>query len=231
MSKLIILPNFLSEEDPLLDMPSSLPERVSKLDGIFAESRKEAGRFFAKLRVEERCEVFELNEHTSSEDRLSYLDHILQNEGTYGLLSDCGLPIIADPGADFTLLLHLKGVAIECIGVHSAVISALLLSGLGGQDFAFHGYFPKDEEKAASLLCSLFKETKKEKTTHLFIETPYKNKKILDLLLKTLPPRCWLSVAASIKTSKQRVHTRRVKDWDLTDFSLEKEPAIFLFRA
>jgi len=142
------------------------------------------------------------------------------------------MPCLADPGADLVLMAQENGIAVETFAGPSSILFALVLSGLGGQHFTFHGYLPKDETQLALELRRIEKLSAKEKTTHLFIETPYRNLKMFHKLLSVLGDSSWLCVACDLSAPNQYVQTKRVGVWKKTPLpEIDKRPAVFLIRA
>ncbi len=225
---LLLLPNLLSEETSHeLFLPASVGRAVQSLDGLIAESAK-SGRRFLRLFCPERFREIPielLNEHTLD----SQIDRLLiplQEGKTWGLVSDCGLPCLADPGAKLVSRARRLGIAIEAFAGPSAIIFALLLSGLSAQSFAFHGYLEKDQERLAVQLLNL----QKQKSTHVFIEAPYRNQKMLEQLMKILSDETWLCVAWDLTLKTQGVISLPVRMWKKGSLpDIQKKPAVFLF--
>src|SRR3569832_436972 len=173
MKKLILLPNTLHEE-------STWSYTTPHIDALIAESDKGGYQFLKRFGLP-KCPVYLLNEHT-----LKPAELINVAEATVGLISDAGLPCLADPGSVVVEAAHRAGIVVEAIPGPNSLMMALQLSGFSGQAFSFHGYFPREEKQLAALLKKLGPET------HLFIETPYKTRKIFDQLIKHLPAKAQL---------------------------------------
>lgn len=219
---LYLLPNVLEkEQDHTPFLPEGLSEVVRGLDGIIAESEKEARRFLKRFTSDFRyIPIRLLNEHTQE---IESLLPSLQKGERWGLISDAGLPILADPGAVLVRRLHSLKVPIHTYPGPSSLIYALQLSGLSAQNFTFHGYPPKDAAKRKELFRTLPKNH-----THLFIEAPYRSDKFLKELVHSLQDETDLSVSWSLTTPDQGVRTDKVSKWKKTLPSLGKVPAVFV---
>ncbi len=224
---LILLPNVLDEEqaDKSL-LPPILEEIVPKLDGIIAEREKGARRFLKRYIPELNKPILTLSEHTTDLDEL--IEPLKAGE-TWGLISDCGLPILADPGAALVTRLHKLGIKVAACPGPSSIFLALMLSGLSGQKFAFHGYLPREEGELKREVSRLAARAKAEGETQIAIETPYRTEKLLAFLLKTLPKEAHLCVAWNLTMESEGVISKKVKEWKGYP-SLKKTPAVFLFR-
>ncbi len=225
--KLILLPNLL-DENALLEqfLPAGVGSAVRSIQGLIAESEKSGRRYLRKFLSHEEMAAMPLrllNEHTKE---LAELIEPLVKGETWGLISDAGLPCLADPGTDLVSLANSKGVAVETYAGPSSIIFALQLSGFSGQKFAFHGYLPRENPQIDQAIRDLEKRAKLE--TQIFIEAPYRSAKMLALLLTVLHPSTRLCVAASLTTPDQRVVSQSVAKWKQTPFRFEKEPAVFL---
>ena len=221
---LYLLPNLLDENldhDPFL--PSSVGEVVSSLDGMIAESERAARRYMKRFTDKFRdIPIRLLNEHTQEIDPLI---GPLQKGEKWGLISDAGLPVLADPGARLIRRLHTLKVPIETLPGPSSIIYALQLSGLPAQNFTFHGYPPKKEKALKEKLRTLPKDQ-----THLFIEVPYRTDKLLKNLIYNLQEETDLSVSWNLTLPSQGVRTQKIAQWKKAIPSLGKVPAIFVVR-
>lgn len=228
--KLLLLPNLLDETllaDPFL--PVSIGQAVSSLQGLIAESEKSARRYLRRFVSHDqmaKTPLRLLNEHTS--ELQSLLVPIIQGE-VWGLISDAGLPCIADPGADLVSLANAQGVEVQTFVGPCSIVMALQLSGFSGQRFAFHGYLPKETEELQRKVLELEKAA--SQGTQMWIEAPYRSMKMLEFLKGALKPTTRLCVAAQLTTPNQRVVSQTVAKWLKGSWELQKEPAIFLISA
>ncbi len=223
--KLYLLPNLLDETLPTEPfLPTSVNTAVASLQGLIAESEKMGRRYLRRFLSHEamaKMPLRTLNEHT---EELSTLIHPLEQGETWGLISDAGLPCIADPGADLVWLAHQKNIPVETFVGPSSLIMALQLSGFSGQHFSFHGYLPRE----VPALEQKIKALEKMPGTQIWIEAPYRSAKMLEFLKQKLQPTTKLCVAVNLTTPTQRVLSQTVLKWKTAPFPLEKEPAVFL---
>lgn len=223
--KLYLLPNLLEETAPIEPfLPLSVGEAVRKIQGLIAESEKMARRYLRRFLSHDAMAQMPLkllNEHTRE---IEALLAPMQRGETWGLISDAGLPCLADPGANLVWLAHEQGVAVETFVGPSSIVMALQLSGLNGQQFSFHGYLPREAPELEKRL----RELEKQSGTHIWIEAPYRSAKMLEALLRVLKPTTRLSVAAGLTTASQRVVSQTVAKWRAKPLTLDKEPVVFL---
>ena len=229
--KLFLLPNLLGEEAVLEDwLPSSVARAISGLDGLIAESEK-GGRHYLRRFAFPAPKTFRdipivlLNEHTKEIKEL--LAPMLQGQ-TWGIVSDCGLPCLADPGAALVFHAREAHVAIEAFVGPSSLILGLMLSGFPAQRFAFHGYLDRELKQVAIIE----KRSREDKSTQLFIETPYRTQKLLTQLLEKLHPKTQLCIAWDLTLPTQGVITQKVAEWKQKPLpALDKKAALFLICA
>lgn len=229
IGRLLLLPNLLDEEGQISAFfPANLGERVSSLQGVFCESEKEARRYLRRFLSHEAMQkvvLVLLNEHTQCSSSL--LDPLLKGE-SWGILSDAGLPCLADPGADLVALAHQKNIVVEPIAGPCSLIFALQLSGFSGQNFSFHGYLPRESEPLEKKLLSLEKRASEE--TQIWIEAPYRTEKMRQTVCALLQPQTLLCIASSLTTVRQRVLSAPISVWRKDRQAFEKEPAVFLLK-
>lgn len=232
---LYLFPNLLADvEAHRAFLPASVDAAVAQITGLIAENEKEGRRFlrrfaFTPPKTFRDITIRLLNEHSTDRDKKELLEEI-RKEGIWGLVSDCGMPCLADPGADLVLMAREQGIAVETFAGPSSIIFALVLSGLGGQHFTFHGYLPKEEASLVKELKRLEMLSLKEGSTHLFIETPYRNQRLLEKMLATLQEKTWLSIACDLTLESQSVQTKRIGNWKKSIPNIDKRPAVFVLK-
>jgi 16S rRNA (cytidine1402-2'-O)-methyltransferase len=230
--KLILLPNLLDESLSHEGfLPPAVATAVRSIQGIVAESEKSARRYVRRFLSHEemaRLPIRLLNEHTPSTE-LAELLLPLQKGECWGLLSDAGLPSLADPGADLVWFARSHQIAVEALSGPCSITLALQLSGLPAQRFAFHGYLPRESAQLEEAIRSLEKRSKQESATQVFIEAPYRSQKLLDTLLSTLHPSTHLCIASSLTGPNEKVLSLPVSKFKQTQVQLGKEPTVFLF--
>ena len=197
------------DADPFL--PASLKSTVSVIEGLIAESEKSARRYLRRFISHDKMAALPLrllNEHTPPKEIESLLEPILHGQ-TWGLISDAGLPCIADPGADLVRAARVKGVEVEAIAGPCSLVLALQLSGFSGQRFRFHGYLPREIPDLEKMVRDLERGALGE--TQIWIEAPYRSAKMLEILKSTLQPSTYLSVAVNLTSPTQRVASRTIR--------------------
>ncbi|WP_068466550.1 SAM-dependent methyltransferase [Candidatus Protochlamydia phocaeensis] len=230
---LLLLPNLLGDHRYAeIFLPASVAKAVQTLDGLIAESEGEGRRYlkrFATKKPANEIPIALFNEHTPDADIDFLLEPIIKGE-RWGIVSDAGLPCIADPGSKLVHRARQRGLAIQAFVGPSSILMALMLSGLPGQKFFFHGYLAKEADKRQAEIKHLLQLAGQDKATQIFMEAPYRNMQALDSLLKILPDKAWLAVAWDLTMPTQGVISQTVESWKKCTLpSLEKKPAIFLF--
>lgn len=234
---LYLLPNLLADStEPQEQLCQAACLAVPTIDALIAENEKEARRFlkrfvFPSPKTFRDIPIRLLNEHTTAAEKKDLIDAVSQG-GRWGLVSDCGMPCLADPGADLVLLARERGIAVKTFSGPSSIYLTLVLSGLGGQHFTFHGYLPKEENALIAAIKKIERTSKEVQSTHLFIETPYRNQKLLQKLLDVLEPNTYLCVACDLTAETEQVWTRRISSWKKQTLpQLDDRPAVFAIRA
>jgi len=231
--KLLLLPNTLSE-DGQAHLPVGLNEAIAQLDGLFAETPKVARALLKNYPLKVPLQQFPietLSEHTQDSELGDLIEPLLRGE-CWGILSDAGLPCIADPGSRLVSHARRHNVAISALSGPSSIFLILMLSGFSGQRFTFHGYLPRKEMPLADKLKALTLSAQKEGMVHLFIEAPYRNNPLLKTLLATLPPSMELAVGVDLTSAAESVIVQPIAKWRKgAPHDYHKRPAIFAIRA
>lgn len=170
---------------------------------------------------------FTLNEHTVHASIPSMLEPMAQGH-SMGIISEAGCPAIADPGADVVAIAQQRGYNVEPLVGPSSILLSLMASGFNGQSFAFNGYLPIDQNARNTKLKEMERRIRRERQTQIFIETPYRNNKLIEELSRSLPGDILLCVASDITGQKQSIVTRRLSQWSKTTYDYNKIPTIFL---
>jgi 16S rRNA (cytidine1402-2'-O)-methyltransferase len=226
--KLYLIPVPLT--DSVETIPSYIAQSIRYLKTFIVEDEKAARGALKKLLPElvlRECSFFVFNEHTKIEDAQKYLKNHQTEE--IGLLSEAGVPCVADPGKDLVLCAHQCGMEVVPFVGPSSILLALMASGLNGQQFVFHGYLPKDRTERQQMLRKLEQTAVKEGQTQIFMETPYRNEALIKDVLETLRPQTYFSIAADLTSSSQWIKTDTIQNWKKGSRpSFDKRPAIFL---
>lgn len=230
---LYLLPNLLGSDQHTQVLPISVDAAVRELDHLIAESEKEARRFlkrfsFSGEKTFRDIPIHLLNEHTLPEQRKELIEHIIKGE-KWGLISDCGMPCLADPGEELILSVRERGVEVKTFAGPSSILLALVLSGLGAQRFTFQGYLPREEGFLQKELKDMEMLSRKHRSVYLFIEAPYRNEKLFGRLINHLENKTWLSIASDLTLPTECVMTKRIEQWKKTSRpTLDKRPTVFL---
>ena len=227
--KLILLPNLFSEEQSAEDFFSPIVFRaIRSLDGLIAESEKEARRYLRKAFSHEEMnqrKLALLNEHSDPKALNSLLEPIEKGE-TWGLVSDAGLAAVADPGSDLVRACREKKIEVTSLGGTSSLMLALQLSGFSGQSFQFHGYLPREEKDLMIKLKEL--EQKAKGSTQIWIEAPYRTQKMVEKVVQTCQETTLFCVALELALPSERVICQSIGKWKKSSFTFGKEMAVFL---
>jgi 16S rRNA (cytidine1402-2'-O)-methyltransferase len=234
---LYLIPNTLGAGDAdalAAVLPAAVQARAGTLGYYIGENAKTTRAFLKKVGTErpiQEIEIRELNVNTPTGaiDRL--LAPILDGADA-GLVSEAGCPAVADPGALLVRRAHERGVKVVPLVGPSSILLALMASGLNGQSFAFHGYLPVDAAERAKRLRELEQQSRKAKQTQIFIETPYRNRALLDTLIATCAPSTLICVAVDLTLETETIASRPAAEWKKAPApDLHKRPAIFLLLA
>ncbi len=194
------------------------------------ESEKEARALIKKLQLatpQNDLQIFILNEHTESKT-YSELLKALENEQDAGIISDAGLPCVADPGFQLVALAHQKNINVIPLPGSSSIFMALMASGFSGQNFAFTGYLPIDKILRVKRIKELERELTSKQQAQIFMETPYRNNHLFDDIIKNCNPNILLCIACNISAEDELIQTKTIKDWAKQKIDLHKKPTIFI---
>jgi 16S rRNA (cytidine1402-2'-O)-methyltransferase len=230
--KLYLIPTTLGDVDPGDVLPQTVGRAIGSIDDYIVENEKTARRFIKGIAPEKpqpSLRISVLNKHTDASEFNEMIKPCLLGKNV-GLMSEAGCPGIADPGAVIVGLAHEKGIQVVPLVGPSSILLALMASGLNGQRFAFNGYLPIDKSDKKAALKNLEKLSADRDQAQIFIETPYRNNKMLEDLVQTLQPSTMLCVAADITLPGETIRTMRVADWKNAKVDLKDRPAIFIIQ-
>ena len=230
IGKLYLIPTTLGETAPLEVMPLSVKKVVEQIDYYIVENEKSARRFIKKISPKKQqpsLQIMLLDKYAEDIETSKYLD-ICQQGFNVGLLSEAGVPAVADPGATIVKLAHQKNIQVVPLVGPSSILMAMMSSGMNGQNFAFNGYLPIDKGDRKRAVKDLEKLSNDKNQSQIFIETPYRNEKLFADLKVFLSPTTYLCIAADITLPTEYIKTMMVKDWKHQLPDLHKKPAIFI---
>lgn len=209
-------------------LPPAAAQVVRALRDFAVENAKSARAYLSGLGMP--CTMRELNIHEISEDAAALLAPLREGR-SLGVISEAGCPAIADPGAALVAAAHREGFRVIPLAGASAILLALMASGLEGQRFAFCGYLPRDKSERAERIRGLERRSRAERETQIFIETPYRNDALLEALLAACDGGTRLCVAADLTLPSEVIATRTIAQWRLASAPIGRRPAVFLLQA
>ena len=229
-ASLFLIPVTLGDTEHRRVLPEYNRDVILSIRHFIVENVRTARRFLKKVEpgiVIDDLTFYELNKHTSPEQVAGYLAPLAKGESV-GVISEAGCPAIADPGADVVAIAQRKDYPVVPLVGPSSILMSVMGSGFNGQSFAFHGYLPIEPGERAKKLKTLEQRVYAENQTQLFIETPYRNHKMIEDILQNCRPQTKLCIAANITCEGEFIQTRTVKDWKGHIPELSKIPCIFL---
>ncbi|GGW42980.1 SAM-dependent methyltransferase [Arenibacter certesii] len=231
--KLYLIPTTLGDNAPLEVLPISVKGTIEKIDYYVVENEKSARHFIKKIsskKSQPGLHINLLNKYTEPQLLPSFLDPCLEGYDI-GIISEAGCPGVADPGAELVKIAHQKGIQVVPLVGPSSILLALMASGLNGQSFAFNGYLPIEAGERKTSLKKLEKTSRENQQSQIFIETPYRNDKLLAEFIKTLSPYTQICIACDLTLPTEYIATKTVEEWKRTTVALHKRPTIFIIQA
>ena len=231
--KLYLIPSPLGDNDPAEVIPTPVLESLTGFRKFVVEEIRTARRYLSRAGLKGKIgelEFHELNEHTDAATIESYL-RLFEDGSDVALISEAGLPAVADPGAQLVALAHAHGIEVVPAVGPSSLMLALMASGLNGQSFAFCGYIPAKTDERRSKLRTLEKISSQLKQTQILIETPYRNDSLFADILAVCGPSTKVCVAANITMPDAYIKTKSVAEWKKSGLTIGKRPCVFLILA
>jgi 16S rRNA (cytidine1402-2'-O)-methyltransferase len=229
---LYLIPTPLGAATPDDILPAGVQARVRTLRYFIAERPRTARAFLKQVDpgfpLSDAC-IATLDEHTPADGLASLLEPLDAEDG--GLLSEAGAPAVADPGAELIRLAHARGLRVAPLVGPSAVLLALMASGLEGQRFVFHGYLPVDKSQLTRRLREHEAASRQLRQTQIFIETPYRNDRLMAALVRACHPETLVCVATDLTLATESVRTASVATWRREPATIGKRPSVFLLLA
>lgn len=233
VGKVYLIPTTLGDNAPLEVMPISIKGTIERIDHYIVENEKTARRFIKRVspgKPQPNLIIQTLNKYTNPEEIPSYLDPCIHGHDI-GLLSEAGCPGIADPGADVVRVAHQKRIQVVPLVGPSSILMAMMSSGMNGQNFAFNGYLPIDNAERKTMVKNLEKLSREKGQSQIFMETPYRNNKLLKELLRILQKSTRLCIASDITLPTEFIQTKSVHEWGEIELDLDKRPTIYIIQA
>lgn len=231
--KVYLIPTALGDNAPLEVLPISIKRAIENIDHYIVENEKTARRFIKRIspsKAQPSLHIESLNKFTDPTIIPSYLDPCISGHNI-GILSEAGCPGIADPGAAVVKVAHEKRIQVVPLIGPSSILMAMMSSGMNGQNFAFNGYLPIDGGERKAMIKNLERLSKDKGQSQIFMETPYRNDKLLKELTKTLHKSTRLCIASDITLPSEFIQTKIVHEWKEIEIDLNKRPTIFIIQA
>ena len=236
-SKVYLIPTFLDEASTHV-IPSYVLDAIKDCQVFFVENERSARRYLKLLWKEiviDSYRWYVIDKHasglTKDTETNRAFKQILREEKNVGIISEAGCPGVADPGQLLVEIAHQAGASVKPLVGPSSILLAIMGSGMNGQQFQFVGYLPIDNMHRAKAIKELEQESSRKNCTQVFIETPYRNNQLLEMLLKTCHPGTRLCLAVNLTASNEFIHTKSIADWKKQVPDIHKQPAIFLIHS
>lgn len=224
--KLFLIPAFLGENNPHI-IPQQVLNAVYPLNEFIVEDARSARRYLRAIGYQKNFDaeviIHELDKHNKQQNHLLLFENMLKGKDC-GLLSEAGNPCIADPGSELVMLAHRHQIEVVPLVGPSSILLALIASGFSGQRFTFHGYIPIQEPERTRAI----KKMEASGQTEIFMETPFRNQKLLDEILRACQPETKLCIACDLTLSSQLIKTKKIAEWKRDIPPLHKRYCIFL---
>ena len=233
VGKLYLFPSPLGDNEPREVIPGPVLDRMLEIRTFVVEEVRTARRFLSRAGLKGhigKLEFHELNEHTQPKE-VEALAALFENGQDVGLITEAGLPAVADPGALLVALCHRRSIEVVPFTGPSSLMLALMASGLDGQSFAFCGYLPAKTDERCSAIRTVEKRSSQLHQTQLFIETPYRNDSLMADLLASCRDDTRLCIAADLTLPTATIRTRTVREWKKAPIEIGKRPCVFLLLA
>lgn len=228
--QLYLIPTPLGDNNPLEVLPIKVKQVIEETDTFIVENEKTARRFIKSICPEKSqpsLKIFLLNKFTEALDLPTFLEPCLHGTNV-GLLSEAGCPGVADPGADIVKIAHNKNIKVIPLVGPSSILMAIMSSGMNGQSFTFNGYLPIDKAERKTEIKRLERLSFDHNQSQIFIETPYRNNKMLEDLSAVLDNNTDVCVACDITLTTEFIKTQTALDWKKNKVDLHKRPTIFI---
>lgn len=231
---LFLIPVPLSEDAAAGSYTPFLVDTINELSEYIVENEKTARKFLKQAglkRPQSELLIHDYGKHVRDKiDTADFFTGLMAGKDV-GLMSEAGCPGVADPGAGIVAEAHRRGIKVVPLVGPSSILLALMASGFSGQSFTFHGYLPIDKKELVHSINALENASKRDRSTQIFMETPFRNQKMLENLLQHLHPETLLCIAKNITATDELIQTKRVQDWKKNLPDLHKIPTVFLLSA
>ena len=227
--KIYLIPSFIGNEE-IDNMPYMIVDHIKKINIFIVENIRSCRRYIKKIYPEKNIDnttLYSMGKHDSLSTSEVILKHTLKGEDI-GVISEAGMPCIADPGANIVKYAHEFEIDVVPLIGPSSIILALMGSGMNGQNFCFKGYLPVNKHERKKTLHSIENIAIRTGQTQIFMETPYRNNQLLQSIIKNCRNETKLCIASNITLASQKIKTRSISEWKNIEIDLHKKPTIFL---
>ncbi len=228
-----LIPNTLGDTSISSVIPSETQILLTQIKHFIVEDIRTTRRFLKKVNKSiniDELTFYELNKRTTPQQKSNYLNAAKKGEDI-GIISEAGVPGVADPGADIVAAAHQQGIKVVPLVGPSSILLSLMASGMNGQSFAFHGYLPIKGDERTKTLKKLESISTRENQTQMFIETPYRNNHMLNDIVSTCSPKTKLCIACDITLETEYIKTKTIEKWKNNLPDIHKKPTIFLIHS
>ena len=227
---LILIPNLIGENSITESIPLNIHKEITNTNFYIVENIRSARRFIKKIcpkKIIEEITFFAYGKHDKIDLEKDFLQNILSGNDI-GLISEAGVPAVADPGSKIVEYAHNYNIKVRPLVGPSSILLSLMASGMNGQNFSFSGYLPIEKKARVNKIKELEKIAIKKEQTQIFMETPYRNNKLFETLIKTCSLNTRLCIASNITTEKESILTKDISEWRNIKIDINKQPTIFL---
>ncbi len=228
--KLYLIPNSLGNDDLAKVIPRQVFEMINEIDHYIVENTQSAAKFLKLAGIKKHLReltFYVLNKDSKAQEIRSYLEET-ENGNNIGIISEAGLPCIADPGSVIVAMAHSKNIQVIPLSGPSSILLALMASGVNGQNFAFNGYLTMDKNKRKEKLKEMEKKVKFANQSQVFIEAPHRNDRLLEEIIDVCSDEIILSVSKNLTMDSELISSKTINDWKKERITLGKEPVIFI---
>ncbi len=227
---LYLIPVTLGEAPIEQVIPAYVQQLINRIDHYAVENLRSARRFLKKAGIVKPIDDlhFYLLNKATKEVELSEILHVMKSGKSVGIMSEAGVPAVADPGSGLVDIAHRNNIRVIPLAGPSSILMALMASGMNGQEFHFHGYLPIMKPQRMKVLKQIEKQAGETGSTQIFMETPYRNMGLLEDILNVCEAETRLCIATQISLQGESIRTRSVRDWKKNPPDLRKRPSVFL---
>ena len=223
----------LGDSNIKTSLPDSIANHIQEINVFIVENVRSARRFIKKVYPEKDIDntiFYAFGKHDKLNLEEDFLSHILNGENV-GVISEAGLPCVADPGSEIVAYAHDFQINVIPLIGPSSIFLALMASGLNGQNFVFHGYLPIEKKERERKIKQMESNSRKQNQSQIFMETPYRNHQLLEAIIKNCSKKAQLCIATDITLSSENIKTKTIEEWKNTKLDIHKKPSIFLLLA